>query len=388
MNDDALLAEPFARQPEPERKTVSAASAHELRVLAGAHSGARIDVRAGTPLVVGSAWDSDVVLRADDIGERRVVLTLRERGVHLHVLAGSVTLGTRELLAGQTAMLPLFSPLTLGGAQLALGACDDAHWSLPTPGAAPEHAPAATPAAPRIVVRPAWTRALVGLGSALAIGSLGAMAIAYAAAPATPTPSQQAQQTQAMLQGAGFPRLAAKADDNGDIVVSGYLETAAQRSQVERMVAKHLAEDGQPVRLSVFVNEQVAAGVRDVYRTNGIVAQVEATGPGAVAVRTQHADAAQLAQVQATARRDVAGLSVLEARNAAPALQRTAAANVVDDPGKRIASVVPGDPAYLVTADGTRYFEGALLPTGHRIASIKSQEVMLDLDGAMSPLRF
>jgi len=50
--------------------------------------------------------------------------------------------------------------------------------------------------------------------------------------------------------------------------------------------------------------------------------------------------------------------------------------------------VVPGDPAYLVTADGTRYFEGALLPTGHRIASIKAQEVMLDLDGAMSPLRF
>ena len=190
-----------------------------------------------------------------------------------------------------------------------------------------------------------------------------------------------------MLQGAGFPRLAAKADDNGEILVSGYLETAAQRSQVERIVARHAAEGGQSVRLSVFVNEQVAAGVRDVYRVNGIAAQVEPTGPGAMAVRTQHADAAQLAQVQATARRDVAGLAVLEARNSPPSPQR-AAANVVDDPGKRIASVVPGDPAYLVTVDGTRYFEGALLPSGHRIASIKPQQVMLDLDGAMSPLLF
>ncbi len=54
---------------------------------------------------------------------------------------------------------------------------------------------------------------------------------------------------------------------------------------------------------------------------------------------------------------------------------------VVDDPGKRIASIVPGNPAYIVTADGARYFVGAMLPTGHRITAIAGQRVSLERDG-------
>ena len=59
-----------------------------------------------------------------------------------------------------------------------------------------------------------------------------------------------------------------------------------------------------------------------------------------------------------------------------------------DDPGKRIASVVPGDPAYLVTADGARYFVGAMLPTGHRITRIDGQHVTLERGGEESTLNF
>ena len=69
-----------------------------------------------------------------------------------------------------------------------------------------------------------------------------------------------------------------------------------------------------------------------------------------------------------------------------------AAPAVVDDPGKRVAAIVSGNPPevppYLVTADGTRYFEGALLPTGHRIAAIGQHEVLLEKDGARTPLVF
>jgi type III secretion protein D len=49
---------------------------------------------------------------------------------------------------------------------------------------------------------------------------------------------------------------------------------------------------------------------------------------------------------------------------------------------------VPGDPAYVVTADGTRYFQGALLPTGHRIAGIEERRVVLELNGVQTPLVF
>jgi type III secretion protein D len=61
---------------------------------------------------------------------------------------------------------------------------------------------------------------------------------------------------------------------------------------------------------------------------------------------------------------------------------------VVDDPNKRIASLVPGELAYLVTADGARYFIGAMLPTGHRITQIEHSRVTLERDGQRSTLTF
>ena len=51
-----------------------------------------------------------------------------------------------------------------------------------------------------------------------------------------------------------------------------------------------------------------------------------------------------------------------------------------------IASVVPGNPAYLVTADGARYFVGAMLPTGHRITAISGQRVWLERNGEKTAL--
>ena len=80
-------------------------------------------------------------------------------------------------------------------------------------------------------------------------------------------------------------------------------------------------------------------------------------------------------------------LTTIEVRNTAPA-QRPGATPVLDDPGKRISSIVAGDPPYVVTSDGTRYFEGALLPTGHRIAAIEEHQVVLELGGVRTPLVF
>ena len=59
-----------------------------------------------------------------------------------------------------------------------------------------------------------------------------------------------------------------------------------------------------------------------------------------------------------------------------------------DDPGKRIASLVPGEPGYLVTADGSRYFVGAVLPSGHRVTAIAQQRVTLERDGQSQTLNF
>jgi type III secretion protein D len=86
-------------------------------------------------------------------------------------------------------------------------------------------------------------------------------------------------------------------------------------------------------------------------------------------------------------RRDVRGLTKLSVRNTAEPLPKPMPP-VSDDPGKRIASLVPGDPGYVVTADGSRYFVGAMLPTGHRIAEIGAESVTLEFDGKKTTLNF
>lgn len=350
----------------------------ELRVLGGEQQGARCRLADGTPTTVSGQFDSDIVLRGSDLAKRRIAVTPDGDGVRLEVLSGDAKLGDRLLAAGQSAKLPLYSPVQLGETVVALGE-PGGDWSAPV-----THDEAAPPATPHRAARlHHWSRRLIMGGGAVATVSMAMLAFAYTATPAEPTTEQLARRAEAELHAAGFPRLVVKAMPQGEISVTGYLETTEERARVERTLAS------QPVtaRLSVWVNEQVATSVLDVYRVNGVNAQADVTGPGAVRVTTHEADIGKLEQIHTIARRDVPGLSILEARNAPPAAAPQPAP-VVDDPGKRVAAIVPGEPSYVVTADGTRYFEGALLPTGHRIASITDHEVLLERGGASTPLRF
>jgi len=52
------------------------------------------------------------------------------------------------------------------------------------------------------------------------------------------------------------------------------------------------------------------------------------------------------------------------------------------------ATLITSEPAYLVTADGSRYFVGALLPSGHRVARINPGSVTLELHGQQTTLNF
>ena len=60
-----------------------------------------------------------------------------------------------------------------------------------------------------------------------------------------------------------------------------------------------------------------------------------------------------------------------------------------NEPGKRIVTLVSqGQLPHLVTADGTRYFVGAVLPSGHRVAEVLPQALVLERDGQQSRIEF
>lgn len=372
----------------------------QLQVLAGPQQGARAAVPQGLPFTLGGSADCDIVLRGLAGLPLAVRLCLQPQALRVEVLQGQLQLAGQSLAAGQTTHCPPDAELVLGPVRIGLvtapepvhdhdvptGAtiAPDAPATADAPMATPARLPATAPARSRWWAGRRGWQALVAGGGALAAVSVGMLASAYTQPVSAPAREPLAQQAQATLQAAGLGQLRVRPDAEGSgLLVTGYLDTGAQRAQAEQlMAAQHL-----PARWQVHVNQQVADAVADVYRINGVPARARAVGEGAVAVTTREADASRLDRVRDAARRDVPGLAAIEARNEPPPAP-PGPMPVVDDPGKRLASIVPGEPPYVVTADGTRYFEGALLPTGHRIAGIERHRVLLDRDGAVTPLVF
>jgi type III secretion protein D len=350
----------------------------ELHVLEGEQQGARTVLPQGQRILVGGAFDGDVVLRGAGVAGQRIALTAGAGGLQLQVLEGEAEAGGRRLAAGDSVQLPLDTPVSVGGSRIGVVRVPDQE---PPPPDFEDTAPAV--AQPQRSTLRTWSRRLAGGGAALAAVSIGVLAFAYSVAPQPPTPQQQAARAEALLHGAGLPRLAVSAAGNGELRIDGYLETTAQRARAEQIVLG----EGLTPRWQVFVNEQVASAVQDVFRTHGVAARVEAVGPGAVRVDTTVADPRVLDSIRSSAKRDVPGLAALELRND-PLPAQPGPTPAIEDPGKRVASIVPGDPPYVVTVDGTRYFEGALLPTGHRIAGIEERRVVLDFNGVQTALVF
>jgi type III secretion protein D len=353
--------------------------AFELRVLDGAQRGASTLVASGVALSISGAWNSDIVLRSAGLADSGVELVLDGDAVSVFARQGEVRVAGAPVAVGSRVRVPLYTPIEIGDTAVALGELGANGW-------APlfEHAGSApAAAAPVAAARRAWPGWLVRGGAVVAAVSLSMLALAVVVAPAPPKPEARAAHAQALLRSSGFSAVSVKAGETGELVVSGYLDTDAQRARAEQL----LAAEGTRARLAVWVNENLATAVREVYRLHGVRAEIDAAGQGVVRVQTRTTDLAALQQVQATARRDVAGLAQLVATNEPPPTGPSAVPRV-DDPGKRVAGIVGGDAAHVVTVDGTRYFIGALLPTGHRITSIADRQVKLEREGERSVLAF
>lgn len=386
--------------------TGACADTFELRVLDGELRGARSVMNAAKPVNVGGDIGCDVVLRSADLEGCGIAFRAVDGDLRVLVLRGQARAQGSLLPQGEEVSLPLYTPLRLGRITIAIGEPGASAWTALLEAGLDDHeaaesqpesesdTPHATvdedaPVAAGIAARPPvrWSRWLVMSGSSLTALSISVFAFAYTAKPTTPSHEQPLEQqvkgAEVALQSAGFGWLAVGAGEGRELRVSGYLDTSAQRARLEQV----LAGQAVPCRLDVVVTEQLADAVQEVFRVNNVAAEVEPFGQGGVFVKTRVADAASLDLIAANARRDVPGLAMLDLRNTPPA-RVPDPVPVIDDPGKRVASIVPGDAAYVVTADGTHYFEGAMLPTGHRIASIREREVMLERNGETTPLRF
>lgn len=370
----------------------------ELRVLEGTQAGARAPLTAGVmcTLATGAnAGQADIVLREPQGEPARVRLTAGGGKALLEVLDGQVQLGAQTLEAGARVAWAMYAPLRIGEAVVAYGPASLLEWPDGPAGeglhdAVPDAldmAPEDTDAqdgAPARPLHPPRRRTpwLVPLGLLAALSSVGALAVSHVVlGPADSAPQAPSPTLADALRGSEFAHLTAARGDGGALELRGRLATVAERTRLDEwLAARHFS----PV-VQVQVDEGIARDVTDVFRVNGVAVQARVQGAGHIVAEASETDPQRLAHAEETVRRDVRGLERLTLNNRA-APPPAPAPPVIDDPGKRIASLVPGDPAYLVTADGARYFVGAMLPTGHRITQIAAQRVTLERDGQTTQL--
>jgi len=373
------------------------AGVHRLEVVCGPRAGAAIRLEPDRPVRIGHGFDDDVVIRHPSVRGVSVQLEPTPEGIEMRVESGTVRLLGSPLEAGRSVRLPLWVPFAVGDAMLAVGPDRDEGWvacrrlaqQLSVDGFDVDPARAAAPGVPNgpvgvpaATAAGAWWR-VPALLLAPGAGAL-ALLLAWPGAPggAAPADPQTAKTLRAVLLEEGLPQLRVVQTARGELLLQGQVERDADRVRV----SQRLRNEGIAVTLDVGTGEQLARQVGDVLRLNGVAAQARHLGRGVVEASFIDPGGTRREQLEAAVRRDVPGLAglVVQTRPAADTPVRSPAAPV--DPGKRVVSVVYGPNGYVVTADGARYFEGAFLPGGYRIARIAADAVHLARDGRITRL--
>jgi type III secretion protein D len=366
-----------------------ASIAFELRVLEGAQAGARTALTSFQTVKIGGQFSSDIVLRDTKLNHQSIQLTPVDDGVQLSINEGTVDLNGLTVSAPHQVVLPLYAPVRIGESTvIAVGDSNRTDWGIKSGVANANSSPRVNASlrpnklagATEAVLDSKWPRVAAIAGAAVASIAFCGLAFAYVITPGPMTTQNLAQRTSQLLRQQPFSGLKVTTNSS-QVVVSGRLETSAHKEQLSSLLNTAKLNP----RLDVTVNEQIAANVRDVFRLNGIAAQVSTDATGKVLVATSVADPEKLSEIERVAKRDIKEVEI-SLKNTPPAPQDKGPA-VMPDQGKRFVALVPGDAAYAATADGTRYFVGAMIPTGHKIHSIDRNQLVLEKDGVLSPLQ-
>ena len=348
-----------------------------LDVESGPQQGASHWLNTGDDVVIGNRLEHQLVLRDPSLAGVVIRIGAVDGGASLGVLEGSIRLDDDMLSAPTQRALIDGARLQLGDTLLRL-TCPGGR-STPLTESAGEHgdtgrSSSATRSGYRNRgVMACMTIALLGL----AISSQGALL--EPRRPAVLEPSLEH-----LLGQAGYERLRVDASRH-PVIVEGFLHSRQQARQLELLLRAHR----DVVRNRVQVGETVAEQVTDIFRLNGIAADVQVPTEGFALVTTRVPDESVLRPVVEQARRDLAVLTELTVTNTPPpvaAAPAPAAQRVL--PGKRVAMVVSDKPAHVVTEDRSRYFVGSLLPSGHRIAAIADGKVLLAKGDTQTELEF
>ncbi|WP_343627291.1 hypothetical protein [Roseateles sp.] len=325
-----------AVDPPMQAKPSMSPEALELRVLAGPQAGARVPWPAtGGALVLRAGEDIDDTIRADLLidSERPALLRLRAQRdgeARVEVLSGAVTIGDHTHATGAVFRWPLLVPMQIGdSAAIAVGEAQAEIWPL-----APLY------------------------GDSNRSGD------------ETDDAADSSRRADAIGNGAD-----AGSDGDADADGSNPMAGIPPRGRVDTW----LAGGGAVLGIAGLVwSLLITLPTAPHAAVPVLVAQTPVPAPHDELVF----------EAPAAGRAEPAPVEPKPAAEPEPPRPPTLP-SAGNEPGKRIVTLVSqGQLPHLVTADGTRYFVGAVLPSGHRVAAVLPQALVLERDGQQSRIEF
>jgi hypothetical protein len=339
-----------------------------LESTAGFHRGVRLELEPGD-IRIGSTPGADIVLRDAGIAAEHAILRVGRGSIDLHAIGGDVRVGEELIANGYGCALQTPIDLTIGEARLRISIeRDEAR-------AQTHVAPGQAPARPRISAT-----VLVAAGALLlAVPALGLTSM-RSAAPKAPDPSKIAK-----LEAPGNDTLSATSSSRllADLPAADrqFIQNCLSNRtgiSVREAITELSGCDQQPSpNLAAALNaEDAGRKLTERLNASGLSGLRVSTGGGQVVVSgritKQQADAWTEAQQWFDGA--YRGRLVLVAKVTSTEAKKP-------PPVVSVQAVYFGERPYIITAEGNRYYKGALLDNGWAIKDIADGRILLAKDG-------
>lgn len=382
--------------PIAERER-AVASQLVLRVLSGRSEGAEHRLPERRKLLIGHSFESDIVLRdKSTLGCSLRLTTCGRRGA-LEVLSGNICVLGRHLNEGEQLTLEPYLPVRIGDIHFALGGDSELRWAEVDEMLAEdakqtlelaEEAPP-TDLSERLELRTQPVRrevagfslkparmAVIGAGLLTVAG--GAYFGASMLAPTPPTPRDiRAELAPLGMSGVSVER----SPTTGDIAIVGLVKDGDDLAQLREWADEHHPN----IIIGVATISEAAEAATNLLVAQNVDAEARPQGARSLIIESPFLPKDRQQELTALLQKDLPRVKSFTF-NASAERGETDLAYFFNAPGYGAASFVAGDPGFIVTEDGTRWFAGASLPTGHTIIEIGDSSVTVEREGLRDTL--
>jgi type III secretion protein D len=357
----------------------------EIVIIAGNQKGARAQLDSNHVVLMSGSSDTDMVLRDAKISNERLKITTVNDKAFIEVLDGNVEIEGRSIQQGKAIRLHEYTKVKIG---------DTAFIYTNEP----QHSLEEILDKVSTEIRKTESRyhqrrrnlirnnVLMSV-SILLIVVIGVISTVMASLSRTEKVSVSTQESiQTLLIESGFQSLNIKQEDAAQFSINGFVMTYKEKALLEKLID----ERDLPVMLDLEVGDQLAMEVRELFRINGIEVMADVMQEGEVKITADTHNAKEFESIKDIALKEIANLKSLniELTESDGESQTIGSDMSYSETDKRITMVVGGNPAYILTADQSKYYVGALLPSGHKIVEIVDQQVVLEKQGKQKTLEF